>query len=131
MTSEQREQFDRILEGAIERLPDRFREWIEEVPVVVEDRPSSDLVRDLGMDDDEGLAGLHSGISLTERSVEDHAGLPDEIRIFREGVVDLAGGWSGPDAPVRLAREIRITLLHELGHHFGLDEDDLADLGYD
>ena len=80
---------------------------------------------------------IDAGIPLTERSVNDSGVLPEVIHLFREGIVDEAGGWDededddgpfGGEEAVR--REIRITLLHEIGHHFGLDEDDLERLGY-
>jgi predicted Zn-dependent protease with MMP-like domain len=65
-------------------------------------------------------------VPLTERSVEDPPDLPG-IHIFRRGIIGLAADIGGAD---ELERQVRITLLHELGHHFGLDEDDLEDLGY-
>ena len=60
----------------------------------------------------------------------EHSGtLPDRMMLFREPIMRLADWWAGqPDG--ELGRQIRITLLHEIGHHFGLDEDDLAALGY-
>jgi len=131
LTEEQRREFDAMLERAIDDLPEHYKIRLEEIPVVVEDRPSAEILKDLGLDDAEGLAGLHTGVALTDRSVEDEMGLPDEIRIFRCGVVEVAGGWDAADAAEQIGEEIRITLLHELGHHFGLDEDDLTDLGYD
>jgi predicted Zn-dependent protease with MMP-like domain len=87
----------------------------------------------------ESLCGLHSGIMLTERSVEQHPELPTTLHLFREGIIDEAGGWKpwkdedgehwgGEDA---VKEEIRVTLLHEIGHHFGLEEEDLEALGYD
>jgi predicted Zn-dependent protease with MMP-like domain len=79
----------------------------------------------------EELCGLHTGVAITDQSVEDSGRLPTDIHLFRVGIVALAGGWGGRDAEERIGDEIRITLLHEIGHHFGLEEDDLADLGYD
>lgn len=131
MTDRQRERFDAIFEDVIDALPPHVRERLEEVPVVVEDRPSRELLRSMDLPEDELLCGLHTGVALTERSVEHSGVLPDEIRLFREGIVDLAGGWRQPHAEQEIYEEIRITLLHEIGHHFGLDEDDLEDLGYD
>ena len=57
--------------------------------------------------------------------------VPPTIMLFRVGIVAEAGGWDQPDALERIREEIRITLLHEIGHQFGLDEDDLARLGYE
>jgi predicted Zn-dependent protease with MMP-like domain len=137
MTRSERERFDRLFEEVLASLPEGVHALIEEVPLVLEDRPSRQLLRELGIeDDDEILCGLHTGVPLTDRSVE-RPDASDVVQIFREGVVDMAGGWEededdeGPFGGVdRIREEIRITILHELGHHFGLDEDDLDRLGY-
>lgn len=145
MDAEHRQRFDELLEQVIEGLPEGVHELFDEVPLIVDDRPDDALVKRLAVDfeipDEPGeldrfaaeLCGLHSGRMLTERSVEDPADLPEDIRIFREGIVGIAGGWDGPRAEVdeSIAEQIRITILHEVGHHFGLDEDDLEELGYD
>lgn len=136
MNSARREQFDALLEEVIEDLPAALRERLDEVPVIAMDRPTEKMLRDLGIDPRDAdaateLCGLHSGVSDTERSVERSAELPSEIHLFREGIVDLAGGWEQEDAEDWIYEEIRVTLLHEMGHQFGLDEADLEDLGYD
>lgn len=140
VTRRDRERFDRLFEEVLELLPRALHELIEEAPILVDDRPSRRLMKELGIDpDEETLCGLHSGTPLTERSVQQGFDLPETIHLFREGIIDEAGGWEpgvdeegnpfgGEDA---VREEIRITLLHEIGHHFGLDEDDLAQLGYD
>lgn len=146
-TDEQRERFDRLLEDVIDTLPPRVRELIDQVPVVVLDHPTPAMVQSLIRDgtlepgdDGRDLCGLHTGVAITERSVDDpagwggHLGLdgegPEQIHLFRIGILDLAGGWEQPHAEQEVYEEIRITLLHEVGHHFGLDEDDLEELGY-
>jgi len=118
----------------IESLPQKFRDYLDEVPVVVLDEPTPEMLRDLGIDpaDPEALdemCGLHTGIAMTERSVAD-ADLPTVIHLFRRGIVALAGGWDADNADDEIYEEVRTTLLHEIGHHFGLDEDDLDQLGY-
>lgn len=125
-----RDRFDALLEEAIEQLPESVRKLLEVTPVIVEDAPAAHLLKELGMDDPTELCGLHTGIALTERSVDQGHALPEEIRLFRSGIVNLAGGWRQRDADDRVYEEIWITLLHEIGHHFGLDEDDLDALGY-
>lgn len=145
MTSAERARFDALLEGVIADLPERLHRLIDEVPVIVLDQPSPEQVRQLRADgllepDEDGsdLCGLHNGIGLTDRSVEDPQGWggesgsagPEEVHLFRRGIIDLAGGWSGGEGEQRVREEIRITLLHEIGHHFGLDEDDLDELGF-
>jgi predicted Zn-dependent protease with MMP-like domain len=138
MRRSERERFDALVEEVLASLPESVRRLLDEAPVVLEDRPSRAMLRELGIDPSEDdLCGLHTGIPLTQRSVSDHGILPDVIHLFREGIVDQAGGWEegedaeGPYGGVeRIREEIRITLLHEIGHHFGLDEDDLERLGY-
>lgn len=137
MTDGERERFDGLLEEALGALPEGIAALLEESPVIVDDRPDAELVRSLcrewGEEHDPALAdelcGLHSGVPLTERSVES-VDVPEQIRLFRVGIVNTAGGWDGPEADEAVYEEIVVTLLHEIGHHFGLDEDDLESLGY-
>jgi len=136
MNAAERERFDALLEAVLDALPEQYQRLLDEAPLVVEDEPSPELLAQLGFDADDDLCGLHEGLARTERSVE-MPSLPDVITLFRRGIIDQAGGWEpieidgepcGGEASVR--EEIRITLLHEMGHHFGLDEDDLDRLGY-
>ena len=139
MVHKERERFDALFEDVLSALPPALHTMLEEVPVVLEDHPTRGLLEELGIDpaDRASVCGLHSGTPLTERSVE-HGALPDVITLFREGIVDEAGGWepwtdedgTQLGGPEHVHREIRITLLHEIGHHFGLEEDDLDRLGY-
>ncbi len=134
--------FDALLQDAIDSLPPAYARLLEEIPVVAEDRPSAALIAELIKDgvlpaaspgappDDSDLCGLHSGIAITEQSVESSGHLPPTIHVFRDGIVSLAGGWDQDHADDAIYEEVRITLLHEMGHHFGLDEDDLDALGY-
>ncbi|MBL0927844.1 MAG: metallopeptidase family protein [Phycisphaerales bacterium] len=145
MRERDRERFDGLLEEALENLPARLRKLLDEdVPLIVDDRPDEALARSLAREWGEeyseefraGLCGLHTGIPLTERSVSHSGVMPTEIRIFREGILDLAGGFEAQDGESRedvddaVYDEIMVTLLHEIGHHFGLGEDDLERLGY-
>jgi predicted Zn-dependent protease with MMP-like domain len=136
LTDQQRDRFDLLVDEAVESLPPRIRALLDEVPLVVLDQPDDGMLRDVGIDpgDDSALdelCGLHTGVALTELSVEHSGELPTVVHIFRRGIIALAGGWDEPDAEDTIYEEIRTTILHEIGHHFGLDEDDLADLGYD
>ncbi len=106
--------FDDHVKAALDSLPPHLAAALDNVAVVVEDEHP----------DDPDLFGLYEGIPLPERG--DMAGaLPDRITIFRLPLEDEFGD------PGELEREIRITVLHELGHYFGLDEDRLAELGYE
>lgn len=148
MSPQDRARFDALLEESLENLPPKLHALLEEVPLVVDDHPEPALARELydelGHDESEtlaeftqGLCGLHSGVPLTEQSVTRSGDLPTSIRIFREGIVHMAGGWDvAPDEDPQevedtVYEEIMITLLHEIGHHFGLSEADLERLGYD
>ncbi|GJQ30318.1 MAG: hypothetical protein HBSAPP03_22020 [Phycisphaerae bacterium] len=131
MNVDERARFDALLGEVIEALPPGIHRLLDEVPVIVEDVPDDATLDEMGEDDELGLLGLHSGTPFTEQSVEDSATLPPDIRLYREGIVDHAGGWDQPDADGLIREEIRVTLLHEIGHQFGLDEDDLERLGYE
>lgn len=119
-----RREFDRMLEEALDALPEPFAKWLDEVPVIVEDEPSEELLEEMGIDEAGDLLGSYHGVALTCRSVEDGVRLPDQILIFRLPLVELC------HTREELAQEIRKTLLHELGHYAGLDEDDLEQMGY-
>ena len=144
MRDDERRVFDELLEEAMGELPERIAAALEEVPVVVDDLMERDLAKTLATEHEvdtgdaealdrfrRDLCGLHSGIPLTEASVEQSGVMPTDIRLFREPIVELAGGWRGDGVEDEIYGEIWITLLHEIGHHFGLDEDDLAELGYE
>jgi predicted Zn-dependent protease with MMP-like domain len=138
MTDDEREIFDELVEDAIDQLPPRIRSLLDEVPVVVLDRPTPDMLKDLGIDpanteEADEICGLHTGTAFTEQTFE-RPELTSNIHLFRIGIVALAGGWDDPDQEKSLDNifeEIWVTLLHEIGHQFGLDEDDLEKLGYD
>lgn len=134
LSQQLREQFDALLEEAIGQLPDDIHALLEEVPVIVDDEPSPALLRDMDMDDetDVMLCGLHWGVPITERSVDDTGMLPTNIYLFREPIMSLAAMTSHRRVASEddLYEQIWITLLHEIGHHFGLDEARLEALGY-
>ncbi|MEL6497850.1 MAG: metallopeptidase family protein [Planctomycetota bacterium] len=136
MTPEDRVLFDSCFARVLDALPARIRELIDrELVVIVDDQPSVALLDDLARDEGgprsmpDEILGLHTGVPLTEWSVEDGAREPTTIRLFRLGILREARQADLP-GPAEIERQIRITLLHEIGHHFGLDEDDLDRLGY-
>ena len=106
--------FEEHVRSALDSLPAELRGAMSNVEIVVEDENP----------EDPDIFGLYLGIPLTER--HDYAGaLPDKIAIYRLPLEDEFG-----DDPQLLEEEIRITVVHEVGHHFGMDEDDLDELGY-
>ncbi len=135
MTPELRARFDAIVRELTKDLPDQARRSLHQIPVIIEDQPSPALLQELLRDGiiedaDDEILGLHTGRMLTEQEIQAPPEMPTQIHLFRTPIVDAAGGWDGTDADARVREEIKITLLHELGHHFGLDEDDLDQLGY-
>lgn len=136
LTQPLRNTFDAILEAEINALPPDAMAVVEASGVIVEDEPSGEILAEMGMTYEEGrdLCGMHFGIPETDRSVEDHGELPSQIMLFRGPIIRLSEYQVRGSVEINrdeLADQIRITLLHEIGHQFGLDEDDLADLGYD
>lgn len=125
-----RERFDRQVDWVLARMPPRVHELLEAVPLHVEDHPSPQMMAELGVRFSEQLCGLYTGIPLGEKSVSHSGPLPDVVTIYREGILAAARDRHGA-IPLRCLREeIRKTILHELGHHHGLDEDELRELGY-
>ncbi|MCL5967012.1 MAG: metallopeptidase family protein [Deltaproteobacteria bacterium] len=120
-----RADFRKILRQALDDLPPVFRKALDNVAVVVEDRPPDWLLDDLGIPPDETLYGYYHGIPLPDRSVSLSGNLPDKISIYRGSLTE-----DFPH-PAELRRQIRITLLHEIGHYFGMDEEELSRLGFE
>ncbi len=116
--------FARYVEQALAELPEPFASHLEQITVEITDRPTRKQLRSVGLKDDELLFGLYQGVNLLDRSVEHSGVLPDRILVFQEDH-ELAC-----DNPRELVKEIRTTVLHEIGHHFGMDEGDLDEAGY-
>jgi predicted Zn-dependent protease with MMP-like domain len=109
----------------IDRLPRQFRDQLRNVEFVVEKRPSSELLRAEGLDPrHDTLYGIYQGVPLPDRSHLDPPLLPDKITIFAEPLLE-----DFTDVE-ELREEIRLTVLHEVAHYFGMDEEEIEDLGY-
>jgi predicted Zn-dependent protease with MMP-like domain len=116
--------FADLVEKALRGLPPQFANFLDQVPIEIRHRPTPAELRSLGLDDNSLLLGLYVGHPLTERSVLDSGAIPDVIYIFQEDV-ELSS-----DSENELIEQVRTTVLHEIGHHFGMSEDDLDKLGY-
>ena len=116
--------FHALVEQALAELPEQFSSFLEEVPLEVRDRASAAQRSSVGLKPGQLLLGLYSGRPLTRRSVEQSGNLPDVIYIFQEDVERAS------DTEEKLVRQVRITVLHEIGHLFGLNERELDELGY-
>lgn len=130
ITDELRKYFDQQLDAVMEQMPARVHELLKEVPMYVDDYPSPELLRKMRLRRPEQLCGLYTGVPLTRRSVEMSGILSDVIQIFRLGILRMATDRNGRINEDELRKQIRITILHELGHHHGMDEDELEELGY-
>jgi len=125
-----RRRFDEVFDEVLEGLPPLVHELIEKVPLHLEDYPSREVMTQTGVRYREQLCGLFTGIPITDRSIEHSGTLPDVVTLYREGILAAARDRFGRVRMDRLRREIRITILHELAHFHGLDEQELRDLGY-
>jgi predicted Zn-dependent protease with MMP-like domain len=119
-----KQRFAQLVEEALLELPEPFASHLEEVSVEIKDRPSDKQLKEAGLEEDELLLGLYVGHPLTQRSVEMSGALPDTIFIFQEDVELVS------ESEKDLVQQVRTTVLHEIGHHFGMDEDDLDEVGY-
>ncbi len=121
-----REEFESMVKEAVDELPEVLRARMSNVAVVVKDHPSwSDLnyARENDEDDPDGLFGLYRGVPLPERGFHYDKVLPDLITIYQS-----THEWEC-DSLEGLREEVRITVRHEIAHHFGIDDDRLEELG--
>ncbi|MFO7902581.1 MAG: metallopeptidase family protein [Planctomycetota bacterium] len=130
MNSARRDYFDRILDEVLADLPEPLHRLLDKVTMYVDDYPAPNVLRQLQVPDRRQLCGLYTGIPLGERSVLHSGVLSDAVHVFREGILHRASNAHGKIDTEKLRREIRITVLHELGHHFGMGEAELRELGY-
>jgi predicted Zn-dependent protease with MMP-like domain len=109
---------------ALDSIPEPFSRALEEVAIVIEDEPSLEQLREGGLRPDDSLYGLYEGVPRTEWGA-DWAQVPNKITLFQ---IPLEEDF--PRA-ADLEREVRVTVVHELAHHLGIDDDRLHDLGLD
>ncbi|MBA5866984.1 MAG: hypothetical protein GDA67_09870 [Nitrospira sp. CR1.3] len=114
------EAFDRLVREALTDLPARYAKLAEEVSVVVEEEPPADVLEDLDLDSEDDLLGLYQGVSLADQSFFQPGGQqPPRIAIYRGPILRLCRTAD------EVRQEIRDTVVHELGHHVGLDDDEM------
>jgi predicted Zn-dependent protease with MMP-like domain len=117
-------QFERLVVETLDQLPEQIQAALDNVEVVIEDEPTREQLGSAGVEDEYTLFGLYQGIPLTQRGQGYSMVLPDKITIFR-GPIERACR-----TPRSIAEQVRITVIHELAHHVGIDEDRLDDLGW-
>jgi predicted Zn-dependent protease with MMP-like domain len=108
-----REEFEQLVVAGLDALPEAMVAGLENVVFVVEDSPEG-----------EELLGLYDGVALTERGVYGYGDLPDRIVVFRQPLLDMC------ESMAQLAQEIHVTLVHEIAHYYGIDDDRLHELGW-
>jgi predicted Zn-dependent protease with MMP-like domain len=117
------EEIEAIARGALQSLPEPFAQSIGDIVFLVEDFADEVTLREMGIADPFELSGLYEGVPLTERSVNESGTLPEKIRLFRRPILDE---WA--DGDFTLEQLIAHILIHEVGHHFGLSDDDMHTL---
>lgn len=118
------EEFDRIVGRSIDRIPDEIIRHVKNVAIRVEERPSPDLLDEMGMPEDELLLGVYTGEALPDRLLTFPSFYPDTIILFKEPLLEVCRDIE------ELEEEIEITVVHEIAHYFGISEERLAELGY-
>ena len=108
------QRFDELVSDALDLIPPQLAAVMDNVVVLVADRHP----------DDDDLLGLYEGVALTERDSHYAGSLPDTITIYRDALLDLC------DCDEQVVEEVKITVMHEIAHHFGIDDDRLHELGW-
>lgn len=117
-----RQQFLRLVDEALETIPANFRDAMTNVAIVVEDEPTRDQLRSVGIAPPDTLLGLYEGTPLTERSWSHAKVLPDKITLFQGPIEDSSDDED--DVVVAIGE----TLIHEIGHYFGLSEEQIEEI---
>ena len=120
-----RAEFKKLVARAVESLPPRFLARLENVDIVVEDESTDEDLELAGVEPGGTLLGLYHGVPQSERGSWYGNMLPDRIVIYRRPIEAMARNRR------EIRKEVRITLMHEIGHHFGLREDELSEAGYE
>jgi len=114
------EEIEAIARATLDRLPEPFARSLGDVVLLVQEFADDAMLEDMGIDDPFDLTGLYEGIPLTEQSVEQSGTLPERILLFRRPILDE---WAGSEES--LEHLVAHVLIHEVGHHFGLSDDDI------
>ena len=118
-----RERFQRLVHEAVTLIPKRFRREMKNLALVVEDEPSGDLLAEMEIEPPDSLYGLYQGVPLPERTWGFGNNLPDRITIFQRPIEE---DCEGDEDEVRAV--IGETLIHEVGHYFGMSEEEIEEI---
>lgn len=122
-------QFEELIGEALDDLPPFFQEQMDNVVVLLETWPARQTLRRMGLSPGETLLGLYTGIPLTERTHAYNLVPPDTITLYQGPIEYAARDRDEDDLLARVREEIRHTIIHEIAHHFGIDDDRLVELG--
>ena len=114
------DEMEAIARATLRALPAPFAEHLGDVVLLVEDFADEETLSAMGIEDPFELTGIYEGVPLTERSVEPSGTLPDRVRLFRRPILDE---WA--DGNDTLEHLVAHVLIHEVGHHFGLSDEDM------
>lgn len=117
-----RDEFRACVDDALASIPDQFRDAMANIAIVIEDEPSAETLDEVGIEPPDTLFGLYQGTPLTERAWAHGNTLPDKITLF-QSVIEAES--DGPDDVVVAIGE---TLIHEIGHYFGLSEEEIEEI---
>ena len=117
-----RAEFERLVRQAVDQIPDELRSRVENVDMVIEDWATREQLVGSGLAESDGLLGLYEGIPLTERYGYDMV-LPDKITLFQKAIESICS------SDEEVVAEVRDTVVHEVAHHFGIDDDALTEMG--
>ena len=117
-----RERFQALVNEALGTIPQQFRDELKNIAIVIEDEPSETQLEEAGIGPPDTLLGLYEGIPLTERQWAHGNVLPDKVTLFQDPILDA----SEDDNDVVVA--IGETLIHEIGHYFGLSEEEIEEI---
>jgi predicted Zn-dependent protease with MMP-like domain len=113
-------EFQDLVREALDTLPEPYAGLMENVAVVVEEKASREVLEDLDIDDENDLLGLYHGLSMDKESFFQAGGnLPARISIYRKPILRICRTRD------EVVEEVRDTVVHEIGHHFGLDDDEM------
>ena len=115
------DEFTALAEAALRALPQPFRDLAQGVRMRVADFPEDEVLDELGIEDPFELTGLYQGVDLTRQSVLDPAPIPSEVHLYRRPILDE---WA-ENGEATLGEMVAHVLVHEIGHHFGLSDDDI------
>ena len=113
--------FEKLVQNALRRMPRRFKKKLENISIVVEDRPTAELLRNMEIESGT-LFGLYQGVPLTEREWNYGNMLPDRIVIYQQPIEEAA------NSPSEIEEIVMDTVTHEVGHYFGFSDDTLYEI---